>query len=153
MPRGQDAPIRAGGQVDPYIQQSLIQGKQQANSRLIAAMQEAGATKRAEVASATQIKTTASQGRTQRDIAAGQQEGADNRAAQAERGRRADQEFTKFMEGERQSFETEQSSLVREQELADREDQKDYSEELQRKIDARADLSDLMARKETRAYR
>lgn len=153
MARGQDAPIRQGGGVDPYIQQSLSQGKQQANSRLIAAMQEAGAMDQARVSSATQIQTTASRGRTQRDVTAAQQEGADRRAAEAERGRRSDREFAKFMEQERQQFEVEQSALVREQQVADREDQRDYSEELQLKIDARQDLFDLMTRKEARANR
>ena len=153
MARGQDAPIREGGQLDPYIQQSLSQGKQIANSRLITAMQESGATDRAQIASQTQIATTASRGRTDLKIEASRKEQADQVAAQTERSRRADQEFARFMQAERQSFETERDALVREQGIADRKDDRAYANELQEKIDARQDLADLMSRKESRAVR
>jgi hypothetical protein len=55
MPRSQDAQV-TGGQLDPYVQQSLLQGKQQASNRLITAMQEAGAGQRQAAASSAEME-------------------------------------------------------------------------------------------------
>ena len=49
MARGQDAPAVRGGQLDPYVAQSMETSKQAASNRLLTAMQEAGATQRTEM--------------------------------------------------------------------------------------------------------
>jgi len=53
MARGQERTV-TGGEVSPYVQQSLLQGKEQANNRLVAAMNNAGAAQRQEQATQAQ---------------------------------------------------------------------------------------------------
>jgi len=97
MPRGKDAPTRVGGQIDPYVQRSLQQGKQQAESRLVAAMQEAGATGRTAMQETGATERAGIQAATQRAGMASRAESEDKRAAENEMARRDDQEFSKTM--------------------------------------------------------
>lgn len=61
MPRGKDAPTRTGGKIDPYVQRSILQSRQLAESRLLAAMREAKATSRTAMTEAGATSRTAMQ--------------------------------------------------------------------------------------------
>jgi len=95
MPRGKET-IRTGGQIDPYVQRSIQQSKQQAESRLVAAMQEAGATSRTAMQESGASERAGIQAATQRASMAAQAEQADKRAAEDERARREDREYQRI---------------------------------------------------------
>ena len=133
MPRGKDAPTQTGGQIDPYVQRSLQQDKQLASNRLIASMQEAGATGRAQLASTTQIQTQETRGAQQRTAQAAQLEADDRRAAEAERGRRDDMKFTDAMQKSNQVFQAKQAELTREHKVALVSGDRDYLGKLEDK--------------------
>ena len=96
MARGKDAPAKVGGQIDPYVQRSLQQNKQLAESRLVASMQEAGATTRTGMQESGATQRAGMQATTQRMGIAAQEETADKRAAEDEQGRREDREYQKI---------------------------------------------------------
>jgi len=96
MPRGKDAPTQVGGEISPYVQTSLQRGKQQAESRLVAAMQETGATQRTAMTERGAGERAALQAQTQRAGMAAQQESEDKRAAADEQGRREDREYQRI---------------------------------------------------------
>lgn len=93
MARGQDAPIQTGGQIDPYVAASAGQGKQQSQNRLLAAMQEAGATSRAGQAERGATARAGMQIQAQQQMQAAELEANDRRAAEAEKARREDRSF------------------------------------------------------------
>jgi len=117
MARGQDAPTRTGGGIDPYVQSSMQQSKQLAGNRLVTAMQEKGATERAGIASGTQLRSQQMQSQTSLQMQAAQSAADDKRAAEAERGRREDMAFNEKMVETNQLFETKRDNLRREHEL------------------------------------
>ncbi len=96
MPRGKDAPAKVGGQIDPYVQRSLQQNKQLAESRLVASMQEVGATTRTGMQEQGATERAGIQAGTQRAGMAAQAESDDKRAAEDEQGRREDREYQKI---------------------------------------------------------
>jgi hypothetical protein len=110
-------------------------------------MQEAGATKRAQIASGTQIKTQEMQNQAALQAQAASDEAQDKRAAEIERGRRDDQQFEKFMSETQQKFATDMDALQREREVADKADDREYAEKIQKKIDAKADLQAILDRR------
>ena len=111
MARGQDAPTRTGGQIDPYVQSSIQQNKQLASNRLLTAMQEQGATARTTMQEQGASGRTAMQSQGQLQMQAAQSAQEDKRAAEAERGRRDDREFADRQNKAQQLFEAEQSRL------------------------------------------
>ena len=117
MARGQDAPTKTGGGIDPYVQSSMQQNKQLAGNRLIAAMQESGATQRAGMAANTQVQTEGMRNQTSLQMQAAQSATDDKRAAEAERGRREDMEFNEKLTEAGQLFETKRDALRREHEV------------------------------------
>jgi len=122
MPRAKDAPADVGGQIDPYVQRSLGQSKQQAQNRLLAAIQESGAarrTARTETGAAMRTGMQAGmQAATQRRAQAAQLASEDKRAAERERGRREDRKFATTMAEASQDFQAKQAELDREQQKA-----------------------------------
>lgn len=94
MARGQEKSI-VGGQIDPYVQTSMQQNKQQAENRLVTAMQQSGATQRTAMQERGAGERASLQAQTQREGMAAQAESDDKRAAEAEIGRREDLEYRK----------------------------------------------------------
>lgn len=113
MARGQDAPNKSM-QVDPYVQQSIASGKEQANNRLIAAMQTTSAEKRQNQAGTQQAVMQGAQMAQERQMLAAQQAQQDKRAAEAEAARRDDQKFQSMQNKLGQEFQAEQTRLQRE---------------------------------------
>lgn len=93
MARAKDAPAQVGGQIDPYVQRSMQQSKQQAQNRLLAATQEAGATRRAAKQESGAMMRSGMQIGAQAVSQAAQEEAADRRAAEREQGRREDRKY------------------------------------------------------------
>ena len=122
MARAKDAPADVGGGIDPYVQRSMLQGKQQAQNRLIAAMQESGAGRRAEKqesgATMRAGMQAGAQATAQRRTQAAQAEMADKRAAEKERARREDREFTKTMTEINNKVQAKESELDRQLQTA-----------------------------------
>jgi len=118
MPRGKDAPTQVGGQIDPYVQRSMQQSKQQAESRLVAAMQETGATERTAMTQRGAGERAALQAQTQREGIAAQAASDDKRAAEDERARREDRKFAQTMSEASRDFQEKQAELDREQQRA-----------------------------------
>jgi len=139
MARGKDAPVE-GIQIDPYVQQSIMKGKEQAGSRLVAAMQEAGASERQRTAGTqAAVQTGMRQAHEQRMQAtqlAAQEEMEDKRAAEAERARREDQKFAKSMQEATQEFRAKQAELDREQQKAIIEGDRKYKDEIEKRREA-----------------
>ena len=117
MPRGQEKSI-VGGQIDPYVQTSMQQNKQQAENRLVTAMQQSGATQRTAMQERGAGERASLQAQTQREGMAAQAESDDKRAADEERSRREDREFSKTMAEASQNFQAKQAELDREQQKA-----------------------------------
>ena len=118
MPRGKDAPTQVGGEISPYVQTSLQRGKQQAESRLVAAMQETGTTTRTAMAERGAGERAALQAGTQRAGMAAQAESDDKRAAEDERARREDRKFAVTMQEATRDFQAKQAELDRDQQNA-----------------------------------
>ena len=117
MPRGKDAPTQVGGQIDPYVQRSIQQSKQQAESRLVAAMQESGATGRAQIAAGAQ-RGGGSDVAAERARSAGQLALADKQAAEGERASREDRKYAQTMSEANREFQAKQAELDRDQQKA-----------------------------------
>lgn len=93
MARGQDAPMQTGGKIDPYVAQSVAQGRQGAENKLLTAMQNKAAMERTQVQEAGATARTGMQVGAQERVQAAQLEAQDRRAAEAERGRRETNEW------------------------------------------------------------
>ncbi len=118
MARAKDATTQVGGGVSPYVQTSLQRGKQQAGSRLVAAIQEKGATERTAMQERGAGERAELQARTQREGIAARQESDDKRAAEAEVARREDRQFSQTMAEAGQEFQARQAQLDRDQQKA-----------------------------------
>lgn len=117
MARGKESNI-VGGQIDPFVQQSMQQNKQLAESRLVTAMQEKGAAERTATQEAGATQRAGIQAGTQRDIEASRSASADRRAAEDEIARREDQKFATTMTKINQQFQAKQAELNRDQQNA-----------------------------------
>ena len=118
MPRGKDAPTQVGGQINPYVQRSIQQDKQQAESRLVAAMQEKGATGRTAMTERGATQRTSMQIKGQQESQAAQMEQEDKRAAEDVRAKREDRKFAQTMTEATQEFQAKQAELDRDQQRA-----------------------------------
>jgi len=118
MARAKDAPIQVGGQIDPYVLQSMQQGRQLAENRLLTAMRERGAGERTAIQEAGATQRTAMQTKMQRDIAGAQIAAQDRRAAEDEAARREDRKFTTVMAEADRGFQAKQAELNRDQQNA-----------------------------------
>lgn len=117
MARGKESSI-VGGKIDPFVQQSMQQNKQLAESRLVTAMQEKGAAERTATQEAGATQRAGIQAGTQRDIEASRSASADRRAAEDEIARREDQKFATTMAKVNQQFQAKQAELNRDQQDA-----------------------------------
>lgn len=133
MARGKDAPAITGGQIDPFVASTMQQNKQAAENRLLTAMQEKGATQRAEIGSATQLKTQQMRGEQDVQAQAGQAVADDKRSAEAERSRREDQKFAETTQKAEQVFAAKQAELTREHGVAMVKGDRDYAEKIMEK--------------------
>lgn len=111
MARAQDAPNIAGGEINPYVASSLAQNKQLANSRILTAMQEEGATQRTAMTTSAQLAGQQMQNQAQLQGQAAQMAQDDKRAAEAEVGRREDLEFRKTVSEQTQAYQNEMAAL------------------------------------------
>lgn len=114
MPRGQEQ-VNRGGQLDPYVQESLGRGRATAENRLATAMREKGAGERqrsSEQASATQQGVQVGANAYQ---AAAQQAQQDKRAAEAEKARREEMELRQAEMEITETFHNDSLALQREQ--------------------------------------
>lgn len=111
MARGKDAPAQVGGQIDPYVQRSMQQSKQQAQSRLLAATQEAGAARRTAKQESGAMVRSGMQIGAQAVSQAAQEEAADRRAAEREQGRREDRKYHQINAKANRSLQKEISNL------------------------------------------
>ena len=136
MPRGKDAPAKVGGQIDPYVQRSLQQGRQLAESRLVTAMQEAGATGRTAMTERGATERAGIQAQTQRAGMAAQRESQDKRAAEAERAQREDRKFAQTMSEASRDFQAKQTELDREQQKAIIGGDRKYKDEIEKRREA-----------------
>lgn len=136
MPRAKDAPTRVGGEIDPYVQRSIQQSKQLAESRLVAAMQERGATERTAMAERGAGERATLQAQTQRAGMAAQQESDDKRAAEDEIARRDDRKFAQTMAEASQDFQAKQAELDREQQKAIISGDRKYKNEIEKRREA-----------------
>ncbi len=117
MPRGKDAPTQVGGQIDPYVQRSMQQSKQLAENRLTTAMQETGATGRAQIAAASRPQGDSGVA-AERARSAGQLALADKQAAEDERAKREDRKYAQTMTEASREFQAKQAQLNRDQQNA-----------------------------------
>ena len=140
MPRAKDAPADVGGQIDPYVQRSLGQSKQQAQNRLLAATQEAGAARRtARTESGAAIRAgmqAGVQAASQRRSEAAQMEQQDKRAAEAEKARREDRKFATTMAEASRDFQAKQALLDRDQQDAIIKGDRKYKDEIEKRREA-----------------
>ena len=140
MPRAKDAPADVGGQIDPYVQRSLGQSKQQAQNRLLAATQEAGATRRTartEAGASMRAGMQAGvQAASQRRSEAAQMEQQDKRAAEAEKARREDRKFATTMAEASRDFQAKQALLDRDQQDAIIKGDRKYKDEIEKRREA-----------------
>lgn len=135
MARGKERSI-VGGQIDPYVQQSMQQSKQQAENRLLTAMQERGATERAGMQEAGATQRASMQAGTQRNIEASRAASADRRAAEDEIARRDDRKFATTMAEAGQEFQAKQAELDREQQKAIITGDRKYKDEIEKRREA-----------------
>ena len=140
MPRAKDAPADVGGQIDPYVQRSLGQSKQQAQNRLLAATQEAGAARRtARTESGAAIRAGMQMGMqaaSQRRSEAAESALQDKRAAEAERARREDRKFATTMAEASRDFQAKQALLDRDQQDAIIKGDRKYKDEIEKRREA-----------------
>jgi len=136
MARGQDAPTSTGGELNPYVQQSLQQSKQIASNRLVSAIQEAGATQRAQTGAQAQLGAAGAQAAGQMKMQAAQLEADDKRAAEAEKARRDDRNYNETIMKTQQDFQAKQGELEREHQKAMATDDREYLKEIEAKREA-----------------
>ncbi len=135
MPRGQEKSI-VGGQIDPYVQQSMQQNKQQAENRLVTAMQQKGETERTAMREQGAGERASLQASTQREGMAAQAESDDKRAAEAEVARRDDRKFSQTMQEAGQEFQAKQAELDREQQKAIISGDRKHKDEISKRREA-----------------
>jgi len=135
MPRGKETE-KVGGQIDPYVQRSIQQSKQLAESRLVAAMQESGATQRTGMQEAGATERAGIQAATQRMGIAAQAESDDKRAAENERASREDRKFTQTMADASREFQAKQAELDREQQKAIISGDRTYKDKIEKRREA-----------------
>lgn len=135
MPRGQEKSI-VGGQIDPYVQSSMQQSKQQAENRLVTAMQQKGATERTAMQEGGASERASLQAQTQREGIAAQAESDDKRAAEAERARREDRKFSQTIQEASENFQAKQAELDREQQKAIISGDRKYKDEIAKRREA-----------------
>jgi hypothetical protein len=82
MARAQDASVQTGGQIDPYVAQSMSQRKQATENRLLESMRQAGATQRQAMAGAQQARMQQASLQAQTEQQAAQLAADDRRAAE-----------------------------------------------------------------------
>lgn len=111
MARAPDAPNVVGGQLDPYVSQSLQQGGQQSSNRLIAAMQEQGATQRAGMQTASAEKQQQMAGQQSMQKQAADLAMQDRQMASDEVGKREDRKHLEMMQTQNQQFLATQDKL------------------------------------------
>ena len=145
MPRGKDAPTRVGGEIDPYVQRSIQQSKQLSESRLVAAMQESGATQRTAMQERGAGERATLQAQTQRAGMAAQAESDDKRAAEDEIARRDDRKFAQTMTEASRDFQAKQAELDREQQKAIISGDRKYKNETEKRREALRRLLTEMA--------
>ena len=137
MPRGKDAPTQVGGQIDPYVQRSIQQSKQLKESRLVAAMQETGATTRAGIAAGA--RGGGGDGTAlavERERSASREAMADKQSAEDERAKREDRKFAQTMQEASREFQAKQAELDREQQKAIIADDRKYKDEIEKRREA-----------------
>ena len=132
MARGKDAPTNVGGQISPYVQQSLQQNKQLADNRLVTAMQQSGATTRTAMTEKGAGERASLQAGTQRSIAGAQLAAQDRRAAEDEVAKREDRKYDKTMVEASNKFKVKQAELEREFKIAQDEKNWDRTDELEK---------------------
>ena len=136
MARAKDAPTQVGGQIDPYVQRSMQQSKQQAESRLVAAMQETGAAQRTAMGEAGATQRAQIQAKTQREGIAAQATSDDKRAAEDERAKREDRKFAVTMQEASSNFQAKQAELDRDQQRAIISGDRKYKNEIEKRREA-----------------
>jgi len=136
MARAKDAPTQVGGQIDPYVQTTMQRGRQQAENRLVAAMQEKGAAERTAVTERGAGERAELQAETQRAGMAAQAESDDKRAAENERARREDRKFAQTMQESTRDFQAKQAELDREQQRAIIAGDRKYKDEIEKRREA-----------------
>ena len=136
MPRGKDAPTQGGGEIDPYVQRSIQQSKQLSESRLVAAMQESGATTRTMMGERGASERATMQAQTQRGMQAAQLASDDKRAAENEIARREDRKFTQTMSEATRDFQAKQAELDRDQQRAIISGDRKYKNEIDKRREA-----------------
>lgn len=136
MPRGKDAPTQVGGEISPYVQTSLQRGKQQAESRLVAAMQETGATGRTAMTERGATERATIQATTQRGVAASRLASEDRRAAETVMAQREDRKFAQIMAETSREFQAKQAELNREQQRAIISGDRKYKDEIEKRREA-----------------
>lgn len=131
MARAQDAGTSTGGQIDPYVQQSLQSSKQQSSNRLLAAMQEKGATGRAAMQETGATARNQANIQAQSQMQAAQLAAQDKRAAEQEIGRREDNKFQEMLQKQQQVFVAEQSKIKMEFEAGNTKTAQERADALQ----------------------
>lgn len=117
MARGQES-TNTGGQIDPYVQQSLMQNRQLAENRLTTAMQEASAGQRQKQAARSESIQQGVQLGANAYQEAAQREQEDKRAAENERARREQQKFDDAQRKAHELFLAKESKLNQKHDLA-----------------------------------
>ncbi len=135
MPRGTERSI-VGGQIDPYVQQSMQQSKQLAESRLLTAMQEKGASERTATQEAGATQRAGIQAGTQRAGMAARAESDDKRAAEDEIAKREDRKFNITMAETDQEFQAKQAELDRDQREALTTGDRKHKDEIEKRREA-----------------
>ena len=135
MPRGQEKSI-VGGKIDPYVQSSMQQSKQQAENRLVSAIQQKGETERTAMREQGAGERASLQAQTQREGMAAQTASDDKRAAETEKARREDRKFSQAMQETNQEFQARQSELDREQQKAIISGDRKYKDEIAKRREA-----------------
>lgn len=100
--------------MDPNVAASIRQGRAQSENRLIAAMQESGATGRTLMQEGGATARTGMQIQGQLKMQAAELEAKDRQMAEAEAARRDDNQHSRLMQEERQQFLAEQNRLSQE---------------------------------------
>ncbi|MCK5603097.1 hypothetical protein KAR91_14535 [Candidatus Pacearchaeota archaeon] len=114
----------------------MQQNKQQAENRLVTAMQQKGATERTAMQEKGAGERASLQAATQREGMAAQSAWDDKRAAETEKARREDRKFSQAMQETNQEFQAKQSELDREQQKAIISGDRKYKDEIAKRREA-----------------
>ena len=113
MPRGKDAPTVTGGQIDPYVQRSMTQSKQQAGDRLIQAMSDSAATSRQQIAGRQTIDRQKLAGDQSMQQQAARLASEDRRSAERLEAEKEDRNYQQFQLESNQAFQSAEAQLRR----------------------------------------